>query len=127
MTYPAPQNYQTQTQSNDNMMAALIHILPIFTSFIAPLIFFIVYKDQNTVLREHSRRALNFSLLVIVAAIGITVGVVIMTFITLGLLGFLTVLTGIPYIAAIVFGIIAGVQAYEGKLYKYPVTVEWVK
>ncbi len=120
---PVP-NQQFQQEKT---LAILAHIGPVVAGFIAPLIVWIVVKDDQTKsawVRHHAREALNFQLsLMIYGAVFAIVGVVL-TIITLGL--FILVL--FPLIFFFVFGtlimsIIATVKANRGEWYQYPATI----
>jgi len=86
--------------------------------WVAPLIALLAKGNESPTVRAHAVAALNFQILcTIVSIIGwATVCIVI---------GFIPVIAAT--IAGIVFGIIAGMKANEGQLYKYPVTINLVK
>ncbi len=86
--------------------------------WIAPLIALLVRGNQSPTVRAHAVAALNFQLLwSIVGVIGyITICVVI------GI-----IIIPIAAIIGIVFGIIAGVKANEGQLYRYPMSISMIK
>jgi uncharacterized Tic20 family protein len=94
--------------------------------FIAPLIALVGKSDSPTI-RTHAVRALNFQLTWLGVSVVLATVLCCVTALTLGIgaLGF--VLLGVPYVIAIVFGVIAGVKATDGILYDYPMTVEMVK
>jgi uncharacterized Tic20 family protein len=86
--------------------------------WIAPLIALVTKGNESPTVRAHAVAALNFQILcTIVSIIGwITVCIVI------GIVGIAAATIG-----GIVFGVIAGLQANEGRLYKYPITLPLVK
>ena len=86
--------------------------------FIGPLIAYLAKGQQSPTVRAHAVAALNFQLLWgIIGVIGwVLVCVVI---------GWLVVLAAA--IIGIVFGIVAGLKANEGQLYKYPMSVSLIK
>ncbi len=86
--------------------------------WVAPLIALLAKGNESPTVRAHAVSALNFQLLcTIVSIIGwATVCLVI---------GFIPVIAAT--IAGIVFGIIGGMKANEGQLYKYPFTINLVK
>ena len=121
MTQETPPTYvppQPLSQSDERLWATLIHIGGIFIGFISPLIGYLVLKDRSSFVREHSRQALNFQ---ITLAIAYAVGW-ILTFLLSGLFVILAV-----GIVNIVFSIIAAIAANKGEMYRYPLTIQFVK
>ena len=99
-------------------MAMLCHLLAIFTSFVAPLIIWLIKKDEEPFVDQQGKEALNFQITVILAMF---------------VAGLLTVLCiGVPLLFAIpvvdlVFCIIASVKASNGVAYRYPVSLRLIK
>jgi len=99
-------------------MAMLCHLLAIFTSFIAPLIIWLIKKDEEPFVDQQGKEALNFQITVILAMF------------VAGLLSILCI--GVPLLLAIpvvdvVFCIIASIKASNGVAYRYPVSLRLVK
>ena len=108
-------------------MAMLCHLLGFFTSFIGPLIIYLIKKDESPFVRHHAAQALNFQITIILVAIVTVVVGIFFAIITMGLGIFLL----IPLILAInvcdiVFSIIGGVSAYGGKVYHVPLAIPFV-
>jgi len=99
-------------------MAMLCHLLAIFTSFVAPLIIWLIKKDEEPFVDQQGKEALNFQITVILAMFVS----VLLSFICIGVL----LLFAIP-IADLVFCIIASVKAGNGIAYRYPVSLRLVK
>jgi len=89
-----------------------------FFGFLGPLIFWLVKKDECTYMDYHGKEALNFQITLLIGyvASGLLIFVCI---------GFLTALA--LGVANIVFIIMAGLAANEGKMYRYPVTLRLIK
>ena len=51
-------------------MAMLCHLLAIFTTFIAPLIIWLLKKNDHPFINEQGKEALNFQITVVLASIG---------------------------------------------------------
>jgi uncharacterized Tic20 family protein len=86
--------------------------------WVAPLVALLAKGNQSPTVRAHSVAALNFQLLwSIIGLVGYAMVCIVIGFLPLAL----------AYILGIVFGIIAGVKANEGQLYRYPLTVNIVK
>lgn len=100
-------------------MALLAHILGIFTSFVVPLIIWLIKKDDEFI-ADQAKEALNFHITVIIAYFAITV----IAIVTMGI-GF--ILYPVLGIAVLVLGIIAGLKANDGIAYRYPCTIRLIK
>jgi uncharacterized protein len=94
--------------------------------FIAPLVA-MLSKSSSPTVRAHAVKALNFQLTWLGVSVALVLVLCCATVITLGIGAFGFVLLGVPYVIAIVFGIIGGVKANEGTLYEYPMTINLVK
>lgn len=86
--------------------------------WVAPLVALLAKGNQSPTVRAHSVAALNFQLLwSIIGLIGYATICIVIGFVPLVL----------AYIVGIVFGIIAGVKANDGQLYRYPMTVNMIR
>ena len=99
------------------------HLSPFLASliglpFLGPLVIYLVFRDRGPFVRHHAAQALNFQIIV---AIGLLISIPLMFVIV----GFIT--AAVIGVAAIVFQIVAAVEANNGKWYRYPMTPDWVK
>jgi len=108
----------TEIPSDARTMAMLCHLLAIFTSFIGPLIIWLVKKDDHPFIDEQGKEALNFQITVCLAMIASF----LLTFVCIG--AFL-----IPAVSILdlVFCIIATIKSNGGEHYRYPVALRLVK
>lgn len=121
---PPPVGYPT---SDDKTWALVAHFGGAVGMFVGagtggwlpPLIALLVQGQKSPVARAHAVAALNFQLLWSI------VGAVAWPFWCVFGLGALGTLAAM--VIGIVFGIIGGLRANEGQLYKYPMTVNWIK
>jgi len=117
-----PQNpYQASaplSPADEKLWATLIHVGGIFFLFLPSLIGYLVLKDRGPFIKEHTRVALNFQ---ITMAIAYVVGYITIIIVIGGL-----ILIAVA-VVVIVFSIIAAVAANNGQLYKYPLTIEFIK
>jgi uncharacterized Tic20 family protein len=104
--------------SEEKTMALLAHVLTFVASFIAPLIIYLVKKDESKFVEWHAKESLNFQITMILACIVC----VPLFFIIIGI--FLIWAIGI---FSLVVRIIATIRASEGKLYMYPLTLRLIK
>jgi uncharacterized Tic20 family protein len=99
------------------------HLSPFLASFVGlpflgPLVIYLVFRDRGPFVRHHAAQALNFQIIV---AIGILISVPLM-FVIVGIFTAIAIA-----VAAVVFQIVAAVEANNGKWYRYPLTPDWVK
>ncbi len=109
---------QTQPSSDERTMAILSHVLCIIGSFIAPLIIYLLKKDESPYVKEHALEALNFQITMII--LYIISGILILI-----LVGFLLI-WALSLINLILI-IVATIKASEDKLYKYPFNFRLIK
>jgi uncharacterized Tic20 family protein len=117
--YPGP--YDGPPPDNDSRtMGMLSHLLGIFTSVLAPLIIWLLKKDEKPFVDDQGKEALNFQLTVLIAY----VASMLLTCVTLGFGGLLF----IPlFVIVIIFGIMGAVAANKGEAYRYPVNIRMIK
>lgn len=98
---------------NDRLLAALIWILSLFTTFLGPILIWFIKRDSKFV-------SYNFKLYVDLLITGVIYGIIC---------GFLTfILIGIPMLFALgfylfVMTIVAAVKAGQGEYYKIPLMI----
>ena len=125
---PPPENNTPDTSASESSeaskdartMALLAHILGIFTSFVVPLIIWLIKKDDDEFIADQAKEALNFHITVIIAYFAIT----IIAIVTMGI-GF--ILYPVLGIGVLVLGIVAGLKANDGIAYRYPCTIRLIK
>lgn len=96
---------------DDATLAAITHVLALFTWVIGPLIVLLIADDEFV--DENARNAINWQLMY-------TVYMLISFILLLIVLGFLF-LAVIPLLN-LIFCVIAAVKAYEGEAWRYPAT-----
>ncbi len=115
--YPPP----TKDERNMAMLCHLTGLLGGFVppaNIIAPLVIWLLKKDQSAFVDDQGKEAINFQ-------ISVTLYVIAGFFLMIILVGFLILpLAGILWL---VWGIIATVKAYDGVYYRYPLTIRLVK
>ncbi|WP_280585752.1 DUF4870 domain-containing protein [Halorubrum sp. Boch-26] len=108
-----PETRDVSTADGDTTMAAITHILALFTWLIGPLVVLLVTDDEFV--KANARRAIDwqiwFTLYSIVAAVLIVVGIGLLLLPLLGLLD-------------TVFVIVAAVKAADGETWHYPLTID---
>jgi len=101
--------------SDEKTLALISHIVTLVSQFIAPLIIYLIKKDESSFVAAHAKESLNFQLTIL-----LTIIVLFITIIGIFLLW-------IVGIYALVLVIIATIRASEGKLYRYPLTIRFIK
>ena len=106
-------------RTQDTTLAILSHVGGLFTSWVAPLIIYLIKKDDaDKFSAENAREALNFQITLIIWYFACF----ILSFVLIGLFMFWLVALG-----NLVFSIIAAVKASNGVVYRYPLTWRPVK
>jgi uncharacterized Tic20 family protein len=103
--------------SEDRQMALFAHVGGALLGFLVPLIIWLIKKDKSPFVDDQGKEALNFQITVILAHV---IGGLTICF-TFGLLNMAV------YVVNLVFGIIGGVEANKGKVYRYPLTIRFIK
>jgi len=99
-------------------LSALVGLLGNGIGFIlAPLIIWLIKRNDHPFLNEQGKEAVNFQLSMLLAA-------VVSGLLTLVFIGFL--LLALVVVLMIVFPIVAAVRASEGTHYRYPLTIRFL-
>ncbi len=101
--------------SDERTMALLAHVLTFVSSFLAPLIIYLVKKDESAFISHHANESLNFQITVFLVSIVLFVTII-------GIL-----LLWVVGILSLVLVIVATIKANEGKLYRYPFSIRLIK
>ncbi len=98
-------------------LASAVHILGYLTSFLAPLIVYLVKNENDGFAADQAREALNFQITVSIAMFASFVLMFV-------LIGFLLIF--VVAVLDIVFCITASVRAYRGERYRYPLSIRFI-
>ncbi|HTN07860.1 DUF4870 domain-containing protein [Agriterribacter sp.] len=104
-----------QPTSDEKTLAILSHVLTIVVWLFAPLIIYLIKKDESKFVAAHAKESLNFQITVTLVCI-----VLFITIIGIFLLW-------IVGIIALILVIVATIKANDGKLYRYPFTLRLIK
>ncbi len=108
------------SSDEERTLGLIAHLGGVATTFVVPLILWQTKKDLSKFIDDQSKEALNFQL----NALGYYFVCMIFTLITCGL-GYIVFIPVILYVAII--GIIGGLKANNGEVFRYPGTVRLVK
>lgn len=110
--------------SEERTWGMLSHLLALsgfigvpFGNILAPLIIWLVKKDQSQFVADQAKESLNFQISLIIYAI--VSGILVLV-----LIGFL--LLAVVFIGGIVLTIIATLKANNGEHYRYPLTIRLI-
>ncbi|MBV9619740.1 MAG: DUF4870 domain-containing protein [Gammaproteobacteria bacterium] len=100
-------------------LAALVGLfIPLIGIVIGPLLVWLLRRDDSPFVAAHAREALNFNLLVLLAAI-------LCVALMLVFVGF--ILGSALFIAWLVLTLVAAIRASEGHAYHYPVSLRLLR
>ncbi len=101
--------------SDEKTLALLAHVLTFVFPILAPLVIYLIKKNESTFVAYHAKESLNFQITMFIICFVLVITVI-------GLL--LLWVVGIIYMVLI---IVATIRAGEGKLYKYPFSIRLIK
>ena len=106
-------------------LSALAGLIVPFGNILGPLLVWQIKKSEIASVEAHGKAALNFQLTVLIAVVVGAVAMLVLSFICIGFLLLpVVILIGL---AGLVFAIIAGLKANEGKAYRYPFSFNLIK
>ena len=104
--------------SDERTLAILAHVLTFVGGVFAPLIIYLIKREESTYISEHAKESLNFQITVLIGVfisiplIFVIIG--IFTLIAIGILSFILV-------------IVASIKASDNRLYRYPINLRLIK
>lgn len=113
-----PMGEKRMVNNDERLFAAGIYVLSIFFPVIAPLVIWLIKKDESSFIDYHGREYFNF-------LISYTVYLFVAGISTIILIGF--VLLPLVGLMLFVFTIIAAIKAYEGNQYRFPLIFRLIK
>jgi len=103
------------------MFGMLAHILGAVTSFVGPLVIWLIKKDESPFVNDQGKEALNFQITIL---IGYVVAGIVSVIPFIGCVGM--ILMPALGIVGLIFGILGGVEANKGVAYRYPFALRLV-
>jgi uncharacterized Tic20 family protein len=94
-------------------------------NILGPLLVWQIKKHEIPSVEVHGKAALNFQLTVLIAVLVGAAAGFLLSFFCIGFLLFPIVI--VIALCGLIFPIIAGIQANDGKNYKYPYSIEFLK
>lgn len=99
-------------------LSSFVGLLIPFGSIIAPLVIWLVKKDQSVFIAENAKEALNFNITIGIAALVCW----ILVFVLIGVL-----LGAVLAVYWLIMVILAAIKGNEGSIYRYGVSIRFVK
>jgi uncharacterized protein len=110
-------NVQPLRADEERLWGMLCHLSYFVFGIIAPLIIMLTLGNRSQYVRYHAVEALNFHITMWI--VGLVFGLAILLVIGV-------ILLPLALLFGAIFSIIAGVQAYQGQYYRYPVTLRLI-
>ena len=101
--------------SDEKTLALLSHVLTFVFPILAPLIIYLIKKDESSFVAYHAKESLNFQITLFIVCFVLVITVI-------GIL-----LVWAVGLIAVALVIVATIRASEGKLYKYPFSFRLIK
>ena len=105
----------TPPSQDEKTLGLLAHLITFISTFLGPLIIYLVKKDESAFVSEHAKESLNFQ--ITMALISIILFISIVGILLLWAVG----------IIDLILVIVATIRASEGKLYRYPFSIRLIK
>lgn len=112
-----------EVSKDARIWAMICHLLGFFTSFVGPLIVWLLKKEEDPFIDDQGKEAVNFQITVAIAWIVSLAVSVMLTF----LICIAPLLAAVVGITDLVFCIRATVKANDGEKYRYPVSIRFIK
>lgn len=104
--------------SDDKLLACLIYVTSFFTTIIAPLIIWLIKKDESDLIDFHGKEYFNLFL-------SYTIYGFLSFILMIVLVGF--ILAPIVAVLLFIFTIVGAVKAYQGDYYEFPLVIRFFK
>lgn len=118
----------TLPEKDEKTMGLLAHILGGITSFLGPLIIWLIKKDESPFVNDQGKEALNFQITVVGAWIAIGILSFIVAMAQIPAIGCVIVLVQLAVgVGQLVLAILGGLAANKGTVYRYPFAVRLIK
>ena len=119
-----PQGYNPRGSSDDRTWALLSYVLALVAGVIAPLVIYLVKKNESRFVRFHAVQALNMGITLFIESVAIFIGAIFLAVITHG---FGVLLAGLAFVAVViahlVYLIIGAVKSNQGQLFQVPTII----
>ena len=103
--------------NDEKMIAMCAHLITFLSSFIGPLVIYLVKKDESAFVGDQAKEVLNFHLSVLIYFAAVILSLFLIVTVVL-----------LPALGVFVFivTIVGAIRAYEGKAYRYPLCIRFI-
>lgn len=101
-------NPLTPPTQDEKTLGLLAHLITFVSTFLGPLIIYLIKKNESEFVTEHAKESLNFQITIALVCLVLFISII-------GIL-----LIWVVGIIAVVLVVVATIRASEGKLYRYP-------
>jgi uncharacterized Tic20 family protein len=115
---PVPLGEGSRTWAVAAHLSSIVAML-VALAFVGPLVVYLVKKDEDPFVRAHAAESLNFQLSWLIYAIAVTI-----LFLVATLLVPVAIAAAVAWLVLIV---VASVRAGRGQLYRYPLTIHFLR
>ena len=109
------------SDKDDKTFGMLAHLLGALTSFVGPLVIWLIKKEESPFVSDQGREALNFQLTLLIGY----VAAIILSFVP-----FVGCVTALLFpaigIVGLIFGILGCLEANKGTAYRYPFAIRMI-
>lgn len=136
-TYPLNDRgraYEPDVADDERTYAVLLHlsllgyVVAPFLMFVAPLVMWLVKKDESRFIDDHGRETLNFHITLMIYTFVLPLATGLIALVTCGL-GIPLVIAAalLPFVLGIIGMIAAATSANRGEYYRYPMTLRFIR
>jgi hypothetical protein len=104
-------------------LTLLGYLVASFLMIIAPIVMWLIKKDESEFIDDHGRETVNFHISLVIYSLLSAIVAVPLGFVTCGI-GFLIML--VPYILGVIGMIQASMAAGRGEYYRYPMNIRFI-
>lgn len=127
----------TTADKDEHMWAMLCHLAALagitqipFANILAPLVIWLLKKDQYPLVNDQGKESLNFQISLTIYAYGLAILAVLAVISIVGIflvLPVLILIASVWWIAELILIIMAAIKANEGVAYRYPITIRFIQ
>jgi uncharacterized Tic20 family protein len=115
------------SQAEDRQYASFAHLGGII-GILPSLIIWLVFKDRGAFTNTEAKEALNFQITALIGWVALFIITTILTFVTVGIFGFIAPLLYLAVaVVIVIFSILGFLKAKDGVSYRYPFAIRLIK
>jgi uncharacterized Tic20 family protein len=127
MTSASPAPAAPLSEAEDRQYASFAHLGGII-GILPSLIIWLVFKDRGAFTNTEAKEALNFQITALIGWVALFIVTTILTFVTVGIFGFIAPLIYLAFaVVIVIFSIQGFLKTKDGVAYRYPVAVRLIK